>query len=73
MTEKNKFLVIQFIMYYKDRYSTTCNPTCPDGQYIDAIINNLCVPCDSKCLLCLGSAINCSKCGLAYFFYSNNN
>ena len=61
-----------FIMLYKDRYSTTCNPTCPNGQYIDSIINNLCVPCDPKCLLCLGSSTNCSKCALGYYLYLPN-
>ena len=56
-------------MYYKDRYSTTCNPTCPIGQYIDSIIPNLCVPCDFKCLKCNVSSTNCSKCALGYFLY----
>jgi hypothetical protein len=62
-----------FVMYYKDKYSTTCAASCPDGQYIDAIINNICVPCDPKCLLCLGSSTNCSRCALGYYLYQPNN
>ena len=60
-------------MYYKDHNSTTCNPTCPDCQYIDALINNLCVPCHSWCLLCHTSSTNCSKCAVGYFYYQPNN
>jgi len=60
-------------MYYKDLYSTTCNPTCPDGQYIDAIIYNVCVPCDPKCLKCSSNSTNCFKCAFGYYLYVPGN
>jgi hypothetical protein len=59
------------VIYYKDRYSTTCNPDCPVGQYIDAIIPNLCVPCDPKCLVCSNSSSNCTRCALGYYLYES--
>lgn len=59
------------VQYYKDRYSTTCNPDCPDGQYIDAIVPNKCVPCDSACVRCENSSIHCYQCSFSgYFLYA---
>lgn len=58
------------VSYYKDLDSTTCNPTCPNGQYIDSIINNICVPCNSRCLKCAASSTNCSQCAFSYYLYA---
>lgn len=63
---------IEYI-YYKDIYSTTCDSTCKDGQYIDALFPNTCMPCNSKCLKCMTSSINCQKCGLSFFLYVPTN
>lgn len=57
------------LIYYKDLYSRTCNPTCPDGQFIAEVNPNECVPCNSSCLLCVTESINCSKCNFGYFLY----
>lgn len=56
-------------IYYKDLYSSTCNPTCPDGQFISILFPNFCVPCDTKCVLCSTSASHCSKCQFGYYLY----
>jgi proprotein convertase subtilisin/kexin type 5 len=61
------------VQYYKDLYSTTCNPTCPNGQYIDSIINNVCVPCNSACLLCSINSTNCFKCAFNFYLYVPQN
>ena len=58
------------IQYYKDQSTTTCNPTCPDGQYIDDLVPNRCVPCDSSCVRCNVSSTNCFQCSFTgYFLY----
>lgn len=44
--------------YNFDAVSSTCN--CPDGFFIDP--TGLCLPCDSSCLTCSGTATTCLSC-----------
>lgn len=55
--------------FYKDLYSNTCNPTCPNGQFISDMFPNQCVPCDSKCLLCSINSTFCTKCNFGYYLF----
>ena len=70
---KNQTINSTLYIYYKDLTSTTCNSTCIDGQYIDALFPNFCMPCNNKCLRCFNSSINCQQCGLNYFLYEPTN
>lgn len=56
-------------IYYKDLYSTTCDATCPGGQFISTLIPNFCVPCSNKCSLCSVNASYCTKCQFGYYLY----
>jgi proprotein convertase subtilisin/kexin type 5 len=62
-----------WVIYYKDLYSTTCNTTCPDGQFISVYVPNICVPCASKCLLCAINSTNCFKCAFTHYLFVPNN
>lgn len=60
-------------MAYKDKYSTTCDITCPGGQFISQLVPNYCVPCNASCLLCQAESTNCSKCEFGFFLYEAMN
>lgn len=61
-------------VYYKDIYSSVCNLTCPDGQFISSTKQNVCVLCSSQCVTCFGIASNCtsSTCLANYFFLNGS-
>ena len=61
-------------IYYKDLDSTTCNLTCPDGQYNSSSIPNLCQRCSSTCITCSVTAENCTNlnCSINYYFLNNS-
>lgn len=61
------------VIYYKDLNSTTCNTTCPDGQFILSSVPNVCTACSVKCLRCSTAAENCFQCSLAYFLFNATN
>jgi len=44
------------IIYYKHIGNTTCNTTCPDGQFISQSIPYLCQPCSLLCVTCVNTA-----------------
>lgn len=58
-----------FEIYYKDIYSTTCDLTCPNGQFISTLFPNFCIPCNIKCQLCSINATYCTKCSFGYYLY----
>ena len=60
--------------YYKHIGATTCDTTCPAGQYIDAAYPNDCRPCASNCITCLGTADHCTNtnCSVNFLFLNNS-
>lgn len=60
--------------YYKFIGSTTCNTTCPAGQFISASIDFLCQLCSPVCVTCDTIAENCtsSNCSINYYFLNNS-
>jgi len=58
------------IIYYKDLNSNTCNYTCPNGQYINKSLPNVCNYCNNTCFICTSTANTCLACVSGYFLYS---
>jgi hypothetical protein len=56
-------------IYYKDLNSNTCSPTCPNGQYIDNVLPNICNYCNTICTVCTSATV-CLACVSGYFLYS---
>ncbi|KAH6919160.1 FRAS1 protein [Coprinopsis sp. MPI-PUGE-AT-0042] len=44
-----------------------CVDTCPDGQFVNPQDNLTCIPCDSSCGTCAGSATFCTSCSGSLF------
>jgi proprotein convertase subtilisin/kexin type 5 len=60
-------ITLSITIYYKDLKSITCNSSCPNGQYIDLLIPNVCQYCNSTCSVCTSSANLCTACVSGYF------
>lgn len=57
--------------YYKWANETTCDLSCPNGQFISLRLNHMCEYCSSNCITCVGTADNCTAdggCKTGYFF-----
>jgi hypothetical protein len=61
------------VIYYLAINSTICDPNCPNGQYVDAAVANLCSACASQCVRCASSPTNCFQCAFNYFLDEVNN
>lgn len=59
------------IIYYLLSGSSTCSQTCPNSQYIDKAIPNICQLCSSSCLTCANSSTNCLSCQSGIYFFNN--
>lgn len=63
--------------YYLVSGSTSCELSCPPGQFIDPTYSNSCSLCDVYCATCDFASTNCRSCVTngtyeAYLFASNN-
>lgn len=57
--------------YYKWANESTCDTSCPDGQFISLRLSHMCEFCSSNCITCFGTADNCTAdggCRTGYFF-----
>ena len=50
--------------YYLVYATTTCAPSCPNGQYANATAFQ-CMLCSSNCLTCVTTSTNCLTCGFS--------
>lgn len=61
-------------LYYLGVGTTTCNTSCPDGQYISSLVPFVCLSCSPACLTCQDTADNCTSdtCAINYFYLNNS-
>lgn len=46
--------------YFSIYGTSTCNASCPDGQFANAT-NQVCLVCNSNCRTCLNASVNCNQ------------
>ena len=61
-------------VYYKVVGQTTCNTSCPTGQFISSL-PNACASCDPGCISCSITSTNCTinACNTGYYYLATNN
>lgn len=53
-------------------YQTNCLVSCPANTTVANSSTNVCDPCSSNCLTCLGSTTNCSSCSVGTALYQGS-
>jgi proprotein convertase subtilisin/kexin type 5 len=58
------------VTYYKIVAATTCDVSCPGGQFINSKAPNSCAYCDNSCISCSISSSNCTinACASGYYY-----